>query len=62
LIKNDVSDKNPLEAVYPQTLSDLTIQNTGHGWKVDIPDELAVKTCKLALNRKNFPQIKLTVP
>jgi hypothetical protein len=48
LMKNDLGDGNPLKISYPQTFSGLTIQNTGHGWKVDIPDQLAEKTCELS--------------
>jgi carbonic anhydrase len=44
LMRNDFGDGNPLKISYPQTFSGLTIQNTGHGWKVDIPDQLAEKT------------------
>jgi carbonic anhydrase len=44
LMRNDSGDGNPLKISYPQTFSGLTIQNTGHGWKVDIPDQLAEKS------------------
>lgn len=44
LIRNELNDENPLKMVYPETMSGLSIQNTGHGWKVDIPNDLAQKT------------------
>ncbi len=47
LIKKDSGDGNPLKISYPQIFSGLTIQNTGYCWKVDIPDQLAEKTCEL---------------
>ena len=34
-----------LKIEYPSSFPSLSVVNTGHGWKVDIPEELALKTC-----------------
>ncbi|CAG2169552.1 unnamed protein product, partial [Oppiella nova] len=44
VVKGDTSGQNALKIIYPKTFPDISVQNTGYGWKVDIPEELAIKT------------------
>jgi carbonic anhydrase len=39
-----VKSGEELNIVYPQSFPSLSILNSGHGWKVDIPDDLAQNT------------------
>jgi len=43
-VVDHLSQENELKVVYPQTFPGLSIQNTGHGWKVDIPEQLSTQT------------------
>lgn len=38
-----------LEMEYPSQMDNLTLVNGGHGWRVDVPPEIAQKTRKLIL-------------
>lgn len=43
---NDLKRTKCLNIVYPKLMSNLIIQNTGYGWKLDIPEMIAAKTGK----------------
>nr|XP_027194876.1 carbonic anhydrase 1-like [Dermatophagoides pteronyssinus] len=41
---NDLKRTKCLKIIYPKLMSNLIIQNTGYGWKLDLPDMVAAKT------------------
>lgn len=43
---NDLKRTKCLKIIYPKLMSNLIIQNTGYGWKLDLPDMVAAKTGK----------------
>ncbi|CAG2108863.1 unnamed protein product [Medioppia subpectinata] len=46
VVKGDqgVHVENGLKVEYPKQFPELTVQNTGYGWKVDIPDDIGRQT------------------
>ncbi|OTF70370.1 hypothetical protein BLA29_011825 [Euroglyphus maynei] len=41
---NDLKRMKCLKIIYPKLMSNLIIQNTGYGWKLDLPEMIAAKT------------------
>lgn len=40
-----LSSEQSINACYPNSFPQLPVQNTGHGWKVEIPPEVMLATC-----------------
>lgn len=53
--------RKALEMEYPALMDNLTLVNGGHGWRVDVPPEVAQKTreflCHLPIKNNGHPHL-----